>query len=105
MAHGIYREDRGQRSIIESSLGYMLHRPIQSIVPGGSTKYPMTQIGGFGLSGKLNSFPEGVNAFQNARGWAMNKRDELIAAVNARMQKMATTAVSVPPASSGSTQT
>lgn len=71
--HGTHREGHGQRSTIEDSLGYMSHCPIKPTVPGGSTKYPMTQIGGFGSSGRLNSFPEGVDAFQNARDWAMKK--------------------------------
>lgn len=65
--HGIYREDREQRSTIEDLLGYMLHFPIKPTVPVGSTKYPMAQIVGFSSSERLNSFPEGVDDFHNAR--------------------------------------
>lgn len=76
------------------------HRPIQPMVPGGSEEYYMTLVEGFDISGSPNSFRRGVTAFRNARKWVMKKRNEFIAAANARMQNMAPTAASDLPASS-----
>lgn len=44
-------------------------------------KYQMTLIWIFALNRSPDSFRQGVNAFRNAREWAMEKRDEFIAAV------------------------
>lgn len=70
------------------------------MAPGGSEEYHMTLVEGFDISGSPNSFRRGVAAFRNAREWVMKKRNEFIAAANARMQNMAPTAASDLPTSS-----
>lgn len=47
-------------------------------------EYVMTQLGGWSLTGNLESLREGVAAYRNARDWAKEKRTEFIAAANER---------------------
>ncbi|KAI9748370.1 MAG: hypothetical protein M4579_007245, partial [Chaenotheca gracillima] len=49
-----------------------------------SPEYHMTQVGGWTLTGSSGQFRQGAGAFRNARDWAKEKRDDLIAAANAR---------------------
>lgn len=67
------------------------HRPIEPSVPGGSMRYRMTLIRSFAMDDSPDAFRRGVTAFRNAREWAMRKRNECIAAANAKTQSTTTT--------------
>lgn len=62
------------------------HRPIAPSVPGGLDRYRMTRIRKFDLEDDPDAFRKGVEALRNAREWAREKRDKLVAAANARAQ-------------------
>lgn len=80
------------------------HRPIKPSISGDSTEYRITLIDMFGIGGSANTFLRGVTAFRNARECIGKRRDEFVAAANARMQNTATTSVSDLFASSSSIQ-
>lgn len=63
--------DREPLRIVQSSRPFLV----------AQWKYQMTLIWIFALNRSPDSFRQGVNAFRNAREWAMEKRDEFIAAV------------------------
>lgn len=50
-----------------------------------STEYHMTQLGGWALTGSGGQFREGARAFRNARDWAKEQRNELIATANGKV--------------------
>lgn len=81
---------------LEGLLRLYAHRPIRPLIPGGSTQYRESLIKTFGMSGSPHSFRMGITAFRNARELAMRKRDEFIAAANARIRvrNLAATSVS-----------
>lgn len=62
---------------------YTTH-PTQPAEPGKPSEYHMTQVGGWDLIGSVGQFREGISAFRNARHWAKEQRDRIIAAANAR---------------------
>lgn len=74
-------------------LSIFVHRPIRPPAPGGSVGYRMTLAKEFAIYSSPDSFQKGVTAFRNAREWATKKRNEFIAAANARKQTIA-----LPPA-------
>lgn len=63
---------------------YTAH-PGPSENPSLSTEYHMTQVGGWDLTGSSEQFRQGAGALRNARDWAKEKRDELIAVANGRV--------------------
>ena len=91
----------------DGNLRLYAHGPIKPPVPGGSMEYRMTLIGSFAMNLSLDNFRRGVTAFRNARGWAMRKRNECIAAANSKTQRTATaqntatTSIPGPSAHSG----
>ena len=62
---------------------YTMH-PTQASIEG-FPEYHMTQLNTFAITGTAERFREGVGAFRNARDWAKEQRDELIAAANGRV--------------------
>lgn len=74
-------------------LTIFVHRPVKPLAPGGPLRYRMTFVTEFAIYSSLDSFQKGVIAFRNAREWATTKRDEFIAAANARKQT-----IDIPPA-------
>lgn len=59
--------------------------PTKPIDPEGPPEYHMTQLGGWALTGSHDQFRQGTGAFRNAREWAKEQRDGLIAAANGRV--------------------
>ena len=59
--------------------------PTQSTDPKDSPEYYITQLGGWALTGSIGQFREGTSAFRNARDWAKEQRDGLVAAANGRV--------------------
>lgn len=49
------------------------------------TEYHMSQLGGWALTGSGGQFREGARAFRNARDWAKEQRNELIATANGKV--------------------
>ena len=45
----------------------------------------MTQLGGWALTGSRETFLQGISAFRNARDWAKERRNELIATANSKV--------------------
>ena len=60
------------------------HHPTMSNSPGREQDYHMTQLKGWDLIGDPDTFAEGIRAFRNARDWAKEQRDGLIAAANTK---------------------
>jgi hypothetical protein len=50
-------------------------------------RYHMNRLGAWALNGSRDQFQEGVSAFRNARDWAKDQRDALIAAANRRFEE------------------
>ena len=63
---------------------YTMHST-QPTDPENSPEYYMTQLGGWALTGSSGQFREGARAFRNARDWAKEQRNELIATANSRV--------------------
>jgi hypothetical protein len=63
---------------------YTIHQT-QPIDPENPPEYYMTQLNTFAITGTAERFREGVGAFRNARDWAKEQRDGLIAAANNRV--------------------
>ena len=63
---------------------YTIHQT-QPIDPENPAEYHMTQLNTFAITGTAERFREGVGAFRNARDWAKERRDGLIAAANGRV--------------------
>ncbi len=59
------------------------HHPAQPLQSGGPPEYHMTPLGGWALTGSMQTFREGVGAFRNARDLAREQRNELIDNANA----------------------
>ncbi|KAL8904661.1 MAG: hypothetical protein Q9207_003110 [Kuettlingeria erythrocarpa] len=56
----------------------------QSNNPQHPIEYRMTQLNGWKMTGNPDTFRQGATAWRNARGLAKEKREELIAAANAK---------------------
>ncbi|OJD15792.1 hypothetical protein AJ78_03972 [Emergomyces pasteurianus Ep9510] len=54
--------------------------------PNSRPEYIMTQVGGWYLSGDIETFRRGATAFRNARDWTKKKREELISKANERFR-------------------
>ena len=52
-------------------------------------EYRMTLINRWSLDDSADTFREGVSAYRNAREWAKEKRDELVATANAKVEREA----------------
>ena len=63
---------------------YTTH-PTPSESPTKTTEYHMTQLRSFVLTDVLDSFRQGACALRNARDWAKEKREEIIAAANGKV--------------------
>ena len=63
---------------------YTVH-PTQSTDPKDSPEYHMTQLRSFAMTDAAERFREGASAFRNARDWAKEQRDGLVAAANTRV--------------------
>ena len=63
---------------------YATH-PTMSKNPANPTEYHMTQLRSFSMTDHLDTFRQGARAFRNARDWAKEKRDEVIAAANGKV--------------------
>lgn len=66
---------------------YTIH-PTQSTSDERLSEYHMTQLGGWALTGSSGQFRQGASAFRNARDWAKEKRNELIATANGKAISM-----------------
>ena len=51
---------------------------------GGPPAYHMNQIDAFAMTGNPQTFRQGATAYRNARDWAKEQRDEMIAVANRR---------------------
>ncbi|RDA87724.1 hypothetical protein CP532_1788 [Ophiocordyceps camponoti-leonardi (nom. inval.)] len=60
---------------------YAMHA-LEPLTATSRPEYVMTQVDAFSMSGNARTFREGVRAFRNARDWARQQRDELIAQAN-----------------------
>lgn len=63
---------------------YITH-PTPSEDPTNPTKYRITQLDGWHITGNPDTFRQGASALRNARDWAEEKREELIAAANDKL--------------------
>ncbi|KAL8829822.1 MAG: hypothetical protein Q9170_006001 [Blastenia crenularia] len=63
---------------------YTTH-PAQSTCLNQGTEFRMTQLNGWDMTGNPDSFRQGASALRNARDWAKEKREELIAAANGKV--------------------
>ena len=61
------------------------NHPTVSENPANRTEYRMTQLNGWYMIGNSDVFRQGAGALRNARDWAKEKRDELIAAANSKV--------------------
>lgn len=59
--------------------------PTVSENPANPTEYRMTQLSGWFMNANPDTFREAAGALRNARDWAKEKRDELIAAANSKV--------------------
>ena len=59
--------------------------PTVSGNPARPTEYRMTQLNSWSLIGNPDAFRQGAGALRNARDWAKEKRNELIAAANSKL--------------------
>ncbi len=59
--------------------------PTKPTDPESPAEYHMSQLNTFAITGTAERFREGVGAFRNARDWAKEQRDGLIAAANSRV--------------------
>lgn len=66
---------------------YTTH-PTQPAEPGGNPLYHMTQLDQYFMTGNANSFREGARAFRNARDWAKQQRDHVIALANQKAKQL-----------------
>ena len=62
---------------------YTIHQA-QPTDPEDPPEYCITQLNTFAITGNAERFREGVGTFRNARDWAKEQRDGLIAAANSR---------------------
>lgn len=60
---------------------YSTH-PAPSSNSANSIEYRMTQINGWKMTGNPDAFRQGAAALRNARDWAKEKREDLVAAAN-----------------------
>ena len=60
--------------------------PTVSENPANLTEYRTTHLNGWYMIGNPDNFRQGARALRNARDWAKEKRDELIAAVNSKVR-------------------
>lgn len=77
---------------------YTVH-PTQAIDPEDPPEYHMTQLRSMSLTDTPESFRRGASAFRNARDWAKEQRDKLIAAANSRVTHMPTENSTLDPSS------
>ncbi|KAK3169673.1 hypothetical protein OEA41_009057 [Lepraria neglecta] len=63
---------------------YTTH-PTASESPTNPTEYRITQLNSFAMTGNPETFRQGAGALRNARDWAKEKREELIAAANGKV--------------------
>ncbi|KAM3422318.1 hypothetical protein BST61_g2677 [Cercospora zeina] len=68
---------------------YATH-PQPSVAAAGEPQYYMTQLDGHYMIGSLDNFRKGAAAYRNARDWAQEQRDRLIASANAAAQTTST---------------
>ncbi len=66
---------------------YTVH-PVQSTGSKNSPEYHMSQLRSFALTDTAERFREGAGALRNARNWAKQQRNEVIAAANGRVLGM-----------------
>ena len=53
--------------------------------PNRDYEFRMTQLNGWAMTGNSEAFRQGANALRNARDWAKEKREEVIAAANGKV--------------------
>ncbi|KAK3170693.1 hypothetical protein OEA41_002775 [Lepraria neglecta] len=63
---------------------YTTH-PTASESPTNPTEYRIIQLNSFAMTGNPETFRQGAGALRNARDWAKEKREELIAAANGKV--------------------
>lgn len=59
-------------------------QPIPPSAPGRQSGYVMTQLGGWSLTGNLETFRQGAAAYRNGRDWTKRQRDDAIKQANKR---------------------
>lgn len=62
------------------------YHPVQSNDSPYQIRYHETMLAEWLLTGDFDQFRQGITAFRNAREWAEEQRDELIAAANRRAE-------------------
>ena len=73
---------------------YATH-PTEPKVPGGQPEYHMTRLKGYSVTGDVETFRKGAGAYRNARDWAKEQRDRLIANANGTAQQRSVELTSV----------
>ncbi len=82
---------------------YTIH-PTQAFNVEDSPEYHMTQLRGWLLTDTPETFRQGVGAFRNARDWAKEQRDQLIASTNGRITGMPRDASTLEPSTHSMSQ-
>ncbi|KAL8698699.1 MAG: hypothetical protein Q9201_006434 [Fulgogasparrea decipioides] len=75
---------------------YALH-PSEPMDSENPPEYHMTQLNTFAITGTAERYREGVGAYRNARDWAKEQRDGLIAAANGRAMGMSKETSTIDP--------
>ncbi|KAI9841528.1 MAG: hypothetical protein M1837_000629 [Sclerophora amabilis] len=70
----------------DGTLKMYTSHPTQGTDPECSPEYHMTQLRSLAMTDTAERFREGASAFRNARDWAKEQRDSLIAAANGRVR-------------------
>ncbi len=78
--------------------------PTQASDIEDSPEYHMTQLNTFAITGTAERFREGVGVFRNARDWAKEQRDGLIAAANGRVMAMPKDTSTLEPSTQSTSQ-
>ena len=69
----------------DGNLKIFSSHPARPLDPEDPPEFHMTQLGGWDLTGSYDQFRQGASALRNARDWAKEQRDQLVAAANSRV--------------------
>ncbi|KAL2862652.1 uncharacterized protein BJX67DRAFT_365955 [Aspergillus lucknowensis] len=72
---------------LDGQLRLFTSHPRRPSQPGSSPGYSMTELGSYSMTNDPEAFRTGATAYRNARDWAQEKRDEMIALANGRFSK------------------
>lgn len=78
---------------LDGVLRFFATHPRESVT--GGTEYISTLLNGYYMTGELETFRQGAAAYRNAREWAQEQRDHIIANANAAALRISADRVSV----------